>query len=77
MASIRLWRRTLISEMASVDVIPDSKKQEPLLDLLSGELEECFQLMNATAAAAERILKRRVKAENDEGPLILGFGELK
>jgi hypothetical protein len=76
MSALRLWRRTLASEMSSVDDIPDSKKQEPLLDLLSGEMEECFVLINATAAAAERILDRRVKAENDAGPPILGFGEL-
>jgi hypothetical protein len=74
--ALHLWRRTLINEMACIDDIPDSKKQEPLLDLLHGELEECGHLMNALTAAAERILDRRVKAERGEGPLTLGCGEL-
>jgi hypothetical protein len=46
-AALRLWRRTLIMEMGSVDFIPDSKNQEPLLDLLHGEMDECGRLMNA------------------------------
>jgi hypothetical protein len=75
-AALRLWRRTIVSEMASVDDIPDSKKQEPLLDLLHGEMEECGVLINAMTAAATRILDRRIKAERGEGPLILGLGEL-
>src|ERR1019366_5090029 len=75
-AALRLWRRTLIAEMASAPSIPDDENTEVILDLLHGELEECAVLMNAVNAAAERILDRRVEAERGEGPLILGCGEL-
>jgi hypothetical protein len=58
-AALRMWRRTLIAEMANADFAPDSEKTETLLDLLHGEMEECGTLMNAVNAAAERIRERR------------------
>ncbi len=59
-AALRLWRRALITEMASAPFIPDDENTEIILDLLHGELDECGRLMNATSEAAERMLKRRV-----------------
>jgi hypothetical protein len=57
--ALRLWRRTLISEMGSAPSIPDDENTEIILDLLHGEAE-CGLLMNATTQAAERMLQRRV-----------------
>jgi hypothetical protein len=70
--ALRLWRRTLVMQMASVDDIPDSENQEVLLDLLHGEMEECGKLMNAMSAAADRIFDRCAKMARGEAPLTLG-----
>jgi hypothetical protein len=59
-AALRMWRRTLIAEMASAPSIPDDENTEIILDLLHGEIAECGLLMNATTEAAERMLQRRI-----------------
>jgi hypothetical protein len=64
--ALRLWRRTLIAEMANAPYAPDSEKAETNLDLLHGELEECGHLMNLTNEAAMRIRERRSKVEAAE-----------
>ena len=69
-AALRLWRRTLISEMAAAPHIPDDEKTEIILDLLHGELQECGGLINEVTFAAERILARRVKAGHGMGILM-------
>ena len=69
-AALRLWRRTLISEMAAAPYIPDDEKTELVLDLLHGELTECAGLTNEVTFAAERILARRVKAGHGMGILM-------
>lgn len=69
-AALRLWRRTLISEMAAAEGALDNEKTETTLDLLHGELQECGGLINEVSFAAERILQRRVKAEQGMGILM-------
>jgi hypothetical protein len=69
-AALRLWRRTLISEMASAPSIPDDENTEVILDLLHGEMAEAGLLMNATNEAAERMLQRRVSKGRGQGILM-------
>jgi hypothetical protein len=69
-AALRMWRRTLISEMASSDFAPDAENIEIILDLLHGELMENGLLINATTAAAERMLQRRVSKGHGQGILM-------
>jgi hypothetical protein len=73
-AALRLWRRTLIAEMASAPFIPDDENTELLLDLLHGEMQECGGLINATTEAATRMLQRRVSKGHGEG-ILLGGGD--
>jgi len=68
--ALRMWRRTLINEMANAPSIPDDENTEIVLDLLHGELAECGLLMNATTEAAKRILERRVSKGRGEGILM-------
>jgi hypothetical protein len=64
--ALRMWRRSLIIEMADAPSIPDTEKTETLLDLLHGEIEECGHLMNLTSEAATRMLERRMQKGNAE-----------
>lgn len=69
-AALRMWRRTLINEMANAPYIPDNENTETILDLLHGELAECGLLMNATTEAATRMLERRLSKGHGEGILM-------
>jgi hypothetical protein len=68
--ALRMWRRTLIAEMANADFAPDSENTEIILDLLHGEIAECGLLMNATTAAAERMFERRISKGHGQGVLM-------
>jgi hypothetical protein len=68
--ALRMWRRTLITEMASAPSIPDNENTETMLDLLHGEMSECALLINATTEAAKRILERRIEKGHGEGILV-------
>jgi hypothetical protein len=57
--ALRMWRRTLINEMANAPFAPDDTNTESILDLLHSELQECGLLINAVKDATTRILERR------------------